>query len=359
MPPTVGGSADIPAIPEIPEIVRLRPLSPLQSARLVDDHPRMATESSRRSFLKQAGVASAAAAAASAFTAAPAASAVTAAPPPGGAPKKAVLIGMLPRQMPFPDRFALAREVGFEGMEVNTVNDPAEAETIAKAAQAAKLPIHSVMNSEHWRSPLSSADPSVVDKSVQGMLTSIRNAKLFGADTVLLVPAVVDEKTGYKQAWDRSFKVIRERILPEAEKQGIIIGIEEVWNKFLLSPLEMNAYVDSFKSKYVQAYFDVGNIVFYAYPQDWIRTLGPRIKKVHLKDFKLDRGKGTFDFVHLGEGDIDWPEVRKALTEIGYDGYVTTEIRGGDKAYLTDVVARIDNFLAGKPPVAKATAPSA
>ena len=89
----------------------------------------------------------------------------------------------------------------------------------------------------------------------------------------------------------------------------------------------MNAYVDSFKSKYVQAYFDVGNIVFYAYPQDWIRTLGPRIKKVHLKDFKLERSKGTFNFVHLGEGDIDWPEVRKALHDIGYNGYVTTEIQ--------------------------------
>lgn len=298
----------------------------------------MSIESSRRSFLKQAGVASAAA--------------------PGGSPKKAVLIGMLPKELPLPERFALAREVGFEGMEVNTIDDPAEAEAIAKAAQAAKLPIHSVMNSEHWRSPLSSPDAAVVDKSVKGMLTSIANAKLLGADTVLLVPAVVDAKTGYQDAWTRSHKVITERILPEADKQGIVIGIEEVWNKFLLSPLEMNAYVDSFKSKWVQAYFDVGNIVFYAYPQDWIRTLGPRIKKVHLKDFRLDRRKGSFEFVHLGDGDIDWPEVRKALHDIGYNGYMTTEIRGGDKTYLTDVVARIDRFLGGQPPVAKA-APSA
>ena len=237
-------------------------------------HPTMSTESSRRSFLKQAGVASAAAAA-STFGTAPGASAAPAMAAPGGSPKKAVLIGMLPKDLPYQERFALAREVGFEGMEVNTVENPADAEAIAKAAQAARLPIHSVMNSEHWRSPLSSADPAVVDKSVKGMLTSIANAKLFGADTVLLVPAVVDAKTGYKDAWDRSHKVIRERILPEAEKQGIVIAIEEVWNKFLLSPLEMNAFVDSFNSKWVQAYFDVGNIVFYAYPQDWIRTLGP------------------------------------------------------------------------------------
>ena len=315
----------------------------------------MVTDSSRRSFLKQAGASAAAVAAFGSTSQAAPASAATA--PPGGAPKKAVLIGMLPKELPYQERFALARAVGFEGMEVNTVNDPADAEAMAKAAQAAKLPIHSVMNSEHWRSPLSSADSSVVEKSVQGMLTSIRNAKLFGAETVLLVPAVVDPKTGYKDAWDRSHKVIRERLLPEAEKQGIIIAIEEVWNKFLLSPLEMNAYVDSFKSKWVQAYFDVGNIVFYAYPQDWIRTLGPRIKKVHLKDFKLDREKGTFQWVHLGEGDIDWPEVRKALHDIGYDGYMTTEIKGGDKAYLADVVARLNRFLDGQPPVA--TAPSA
>ncbi|MGI8673328.1 MAG: sugar phosphate isomerase/epimerase family protein [Luteitalea sp.] len=323
----------------------------------------MSNPSSRRSFLKQAGVASAAAAAASVSTA----SAIVAAPPPallppappGGSPKKAVLISMLPKALPFEERFALAREAGFAAVEMQTVDDPAEAERIAKASQAAKFPIHSVMNSEHWRSPLSSADPAVVDKSVKGMLTSIANAKLWGADTVLLVPAVVDAKTGYQDAWTRSTKVVRERLLPEAEKQGIIIGMEEVWNKFLLSPLEMNAYVDSFKSRYVQAYFDVGNVVFYAFPQDWIRTLGPRIKKVHLKDFKLDRSKGTFDFVHLGEGDIDWPEVRKALHEIGYDGFVTTEISGGDKAYLTDVVARIDRFLAGQPPVTAAAASAA
>jgi len=319
----------------------------------------MATHPSRRSFLKQAGVASAAVAASSAFVPdAGAAATHAAAAAAGGSPKKAVLIGMLPKDLPYPERFALAREVGFEGMEVNTIENPADAEAIAKAAQSAKLPIHSVMNSEHWRSPLSSPDPAVVDKSVKGMITSIGNAKLLGAETVLLVPAVVDAKTGYKDAWDRSHKVIRERILPEAEKQGIIIGIEEVWNKFLLSPLEMNTYVDSFKSKYVQAYFDVGNIVFYAYPQDWIRTLGPRIRKVHLKDFKLDRRKGSFEFVHIGEGDIDWPEVRKALNDIGYNGYMTTEIKGGDKAYLTDVVARLDRFLAGQKPV-EGVAPSA
>jgi hexulose-6-phosphate isomerase len=102
----------------------------------------------------------------------------------------------------------------------------------------------------------------------------------------------------------------------------------------------------------VKAYFDVGNVVFYGYPQDWIRTLGRRIAKVHLKDFQLDRPAGRFNWKNLGEGDIDWVEVRRAFDEVGYDGYVTTEIAGGDAAYLKDVAARVDRFLAGQKPVA-------
>jgi hexulose-6-phosphate isomerase len=114
----------------------------------------------------------------------------------------------------------------------------------------------------------------------------------------------------------------------------------------------MARYVDDFASPYVKAYLDVGNMLFYGYPQDWARTLGPRISRVHIKDFKLDRREGTFAWTNIGEGDVDWQEVRKALGEVGYDGWVTTEIRGGDAAYLKDVVARFDRFLAGEKPVA-------
>jgi L-ribulose-5-phosphate 3-epimerase len=105
----------------------------------------------------------------------------------------------------------------------------------------------------------------------------------------------------------------------------------------------------------VRAYFDVGNVVFYGFPQDWIRTLGSRIVKLHLKDFQLDRRSGQFTWKNLGEGDIDWPEVRRALAEIKYAGYVTTELSGptGDPAaYLKDVSARVDRFLAGEKPAA-------
>jgi hexulose-6-phosphate isomerase len=133
----------------------------------------------------------------------------------------------------------------------------------------------------------------------------------------------------------------------------VVIAVEEVWNKFLLSPLEFARYVDDFESPSLRAYFDVGNVVLYAYPQDWIRTLGSRIAKIHLKDFAFDRPNGRFIWKNLGEGDIDWPEVRRALNEIGYAGYVTTEVAGGDRAYLKDLAGRVDRFLAGQKPAAE------
>jgi len=269
-----------------------------------------------------------------------------------GGIKKAVLLSMLPKELPFPERFQLARDVGFAGIEIGTITDAEEAEAIKAASAKTGLVIHSVMNAEHWRSPLSSGDPAVVAKSVAGMETSLRNAKLWGAGVVLLVPAVVNAETGYQDAWTRSQQVIRERILPLAAELGVVIGIEEVWNKFLLSPLELNKYVDEFQSPWVKAYVDVGNMVFYGYPQDWIRTVGKRMVRVHLKDFQLDRPGGRFYWKNLGEGDVDWPEVRKALADVGYEGWATVEIQGGDAAYLKDVVARFDRFLAGQKPVA-------
>jgi hexulose-6-phosphate isomerase len=227
-----------------------------------------------------------------------------------------------------------------------------EAAEIRDAAAKAGLRIHSVMNMDHWRLPLSSADPDVVRRSVLGMETSLRNAKLWGADAVLLVPAVVNAATPYKDAYQRSQRVIRERLLPMARDLKIVIAIEEVWNKFLLSPIEFARYVDEFDSPWLKAYFDVGNVVLFAFPQDWIRTLGSRIVKVHLKDFTFDGRNGRFTWKPIGEGDIDWPEVRRALADIRYAGYVTTEVAEGDAAYLKDVGTRVDRFLAGQKPVA-------
>lgn len=258
--------------------------------------------------------------------------------------KKGVLYSMLPASMPLKDRFRLAIDCGFEEMECPTMEDQKEAEAVKSAADAVRLRIHSVMNQAHWKYPLSSGDADVVGTSMKGMKTSIRNAKLWGAETVLLVPAVVNAETSYQDAWTRSQKQIRE-LIPIAAEAKVIIAVEEVWNKFLLSPLEFARYVDDFRSPWVKAYFDVGNVVLTGYPQDWIRTLGKRIVKLHIKDFTF--AKRDARFVALREGEIDWPAVHKALTDIGYRGSATVELPGGDRDYLTEVSRRLDLILNG------------
>ena len=249
---------------------------------------------------------------------------------------------MLPTTLPVLDRFQLARDCGFEEIECPTTPDAAKAEEILAASRKTGLRIHSVMNMEHWRSPLSSADPAVVEKSVDGMRTSLRNASLWGADTVLLVPAVVNPETSYAQAWERSQREIR-KLIPLAQELKVIIGIEEVWNKFLLSPLEFALYIDDFKSPWIRAYFDIGNVAISGYPQDWIRTLGKRIVKLHVKDFAFK--KRVAEFTPLLEGEIDWRAVHAALADIGYQGTATVELPDGDAAYLKEVSARFDKIL--------------
>ncbi|HEY1497575.1 MAG TPA: TIM barrel protein [Candidatus Solibacter sp.] len=258
--------------------------------------------------------------------------------------RKAVEFSMLPKELPVLERFQIARDAGFQAIECPTTPDPDQAEEILAASRKSDLPVHSVMNAEHWRSPLSSADPSVVEKSLEGMRTSLRNAALWGADTVLLVPAVVNPETTYAQAWERSQRQIR-TLIPLARELKVIIGIEEVWNKFLLSPLEFARYVDEFESPFIRAYFDIGNVAINAYPQDWIRTLGNRIVKLHVKDFSFK--KRVAEFTPLLEGEIDFRAVHAALSDIGYQGTATVELNAGDDAYLKEVSRRFDRILDG------------
>ena len=300
----------------------------------------MGLHTSRREFLKV----SVTTACGAGLGALPASFAMAPAAAPQGRIKKAVLISMLPKQLGYAERFKLARDVGFEQVEAETTPDQRDADEIKKAAEDAKVRIHSVMVMGHWEWPLTSADPAVVEKCVERIRTSLHNAKFWGADAVLLVPGVVNPQTSYRDAWTRSQVHIR-RLLPLAKELGVVIAVEEVWNKFLLSPLEFAKYVDEFNSPWVKAYFDVGNVVLYGYPQDWIRALGKRIVKVHLKDFK--REPDGYKWVNLGEGDIDWPEVRKAFAEIGYTGAATVELPPGDEAYLRDVSQRVDRLVLG------------
>lgn len=266
---------------------------------------------------------------------------------------KAVEYSMLPESASIPERFQMARDAGFERIECPTTADQSQAEAMKKAADKAGIKIHSVMNMDHWKYPLSSDDPTVVEKSLAGARTSLHNAHFWGADTVLIVPGVVSEKTSYRDAYTRS-RVSIGKLIPLAEELKVIIALEEVWNKFLLSPIEFANYIDQFKTPWVRAYFDVGNVQLHGYPADWIRTLNKRIVKLHIKDFSFRHEPGTkgtvAEWVPLLEGDIDWPAIYAALKDIGFHGTATTELPGGDEAYLKEVYKRLTEILDGTAP---------
>jgi len=255
--------------------------------------------------------------------------------------KKAIILGMLPSNMPLKDRLKLAKDVGFDGIEIPPM-DEKPADEIRAIADDVGIELHSIIYGG-WHAPLSSADEKIVEAGLKGIERALHTAKRVGADAVLLVPGIVDARTRYIECYERTQRNIK-RILPLAEELGITIAVENVWNNFLLSPIEFARYVDEFNSERLRAYFDVGNVVKFGFPEDWIRTLGKRIVKVHLKDFKRDTNK----FVMLLEGDVNWEAVRQALIEVGYRGYLTAELSGGDEAYLRDVSARMDKIIEGR-----------
>ncbi len=287
----------------------------------------------RRSFLKYAATATIG-------TGLLACPATTQAGRKGAKLRKALQIGMLPRGLSDQAKFELAGKCGFKGIEGRPMSDLKAAEQLGKLAREAGVPIHSIVYGG-WGAPFSDPDPKVIEKGLAGMETALRSAKAQGAETVLLVPAIVNEDVGYGDAYKRSQQHIR-KLLPLAGQLGVVIAVENVWNKFLLSPLEFARYVDEFDSPWLKAYFDVGNVIIYGYAQDWIRTLGKRIVKIHLKDFK----RNGYEWTNLRDGDVNWKQVRRALDEIEYDGFLTTELGDGDEAYLKDLSKRIDKIIA-------------
>jgi L-ribulose-5-phosphate 3-epimerase len=255
-------------------------------------------------------------------------------------PKKSLLFSMLPTGLSLEERFQLAHDAGFEGVEAPPVSIE-EAGKMRAAAEKAGVRLHSVIYGG-WDAPLSDPDPTVVERGRRDVEAALHCAQALGADNVLLVPAIVNARVRYVDAYQRSQRQVR-TLIPLAERLKVTISIEEVWNNFLLSPLEFARYIDELASPFVHAYFDVGNVVAFGWPQDWIRTLGARIHRVHLKDFKRD----TRQFVNLRDGDVDWPEVRRAFMEVGFHGYINCELSGGDEAYLRDVSSRVDKIIAG------------
>jgi hexulose-6-phosphate isomerase len=235
----------------------------------------------------------------------------------------------------------LAKRAGFDGIEMPP-SDVAQAQSMKALADEAGVTLHSVIYGG-WGAPLSSADPATIERGLAEIEGALRAAKAYGSDAILLVPAVVNAGTRYADAYTRSQANIR-RLLPLAAELGVAIAVENVWNNFLLSPLEFARYVDELESPYAKAYFDVGNVVAFGWSEDWILTLGKRIQKIHLKDFKRE----SREWKNLREGSVDWPKVSAALHEVGYEGYFTCELGGGDEAYLTDIAARVNAIFEGR-----------
>lgn len=262
--------------------------------------------------------------------------------------RKAVKLGMVAGEMSLLEKFRLLKELGFDGVELDSPNNLDPDEVLA-ARDEIGLPIHGVVDSVHWRQTLSDPDPAVRTKGVEGLQTALRDCKLYGGSTVLLVPAVVNKNISYDDAYRRSQAEIR-KALPLAAELEVKIALENVWNSFLLSPLEAARYVDEFDSPMIGWYFDVGNVVNYGWPEQWVRILNTRIFKLDIKEFsraKRDREGLWKGFgVKLLEGDCDWPAVMAALDEIGYRGWATAEVAGGDAERLRDIAERMDRIFA-------------
>lgn len=296
----------------------------------------------RRTFLGHAGLAAAAVAAA---PLAPRASSAE----PALKLRKAIMYATVGVPGSVLEKFKAIKDAGFAGVEPMGGMDPDE---VRRALDETGLEAASVCCHTHWAKPLSDPNPEVRKVGLEGLLATLRDAKKYGAGSVLLVPAVVNEKVAYAEAWDRSIAEIKKAV-PLAEELQVVIAVENVWNSFLLSPLEAARYVDEFRSQYVGWHFDVGNIIHYGWPEQWIRVLGPRIARLHIKEFsraradKEGRWKG-FDVEFL-KGDNNWPAVMQALREVNHaGGWGIAEQPGADSpGGLKKLSEEMDRIFAG------------
>ncbi len=260
--------------------------------------------------------------------------------------KKSLKFGMIKEDLSVLDKFKLVQDLGFDGIELDSPNE-LEEKQILEARDKTGLVIPGVVNSKHWKFPMSDPDPETRAVCTESMKDALHKCKLYGGTTVLLVPAVVNDKVSYVDAWNRSTEEIK-KVLPVAKETGIKIAIENVWNNFLLSPMEAARYIDQFESDMIGWYMDIGNVVRYGWPDQWIRTLGKRIIKVDIKDYsrKKQQEEGIWKGfqVKLGDGDANWEAVNEALKEVGYSGWGSAEVSGGDRERLKEISQRMDKI---------------
>ena len=271
--------------------------------------------------------------------------------------KKGINIWSFP-QGTIKESLTLAKAAGFEGVELalngegelSMQSTEREIEDVRKQAEELGLALYSLSCGLCWDYRLSDDDPAMRQKAKDMIKKQLETAKILGADTILALPGVVnvefsspEKKVAYDVVYERALEGLDE-LKGYAEALQVNIGLENVWNKFLLSPMEMRDFIDKIGSAYVGSYFDVGNTLYCGYPEDWVRILGKRIKKVHFKDYRMQAG-GLHGFVDLLAGDVNYPEVVKALGEIGYEDWVSAEMIPNYKYHTDAIIYNTSNAM--------------
>lgn len=264
--------------------------------------------------------------------------------------KKGINIWSFDSTTPLEECMKISKKAGYDGIElalskegdINLNSKETELLRVKNMAKDMGLEIPSLASGLYWSYSLTSNNKETRNYAKDIVKKQLESAALLGADTILVVPGAVgidfikdSEIVSYEKAYEYSFSALHE-LKDYAKKLNVTIAIENVWNKFLLSPLETRDFIDKIDSPFVGSYLDVGNLIYIGYPEQWIRILGSKVKKVHVKDFKRSVGNLS-GFVELLSGDVNFPEVMKALNDIGYDDYLIGEL-SGYKYYENQVI---------------------
>lgn len=268
--------------------------------------------------------------------------------------RKAVMVGMCGDGANVMEKFKILKDVGFDGVEMDSPTSIPMSD-IVKASEATGIKVHGMVDSVHWKYHLNNPEAKVRQMGLDGLIQCLRDAHTCGSTSILLVPAVVNEQMAYDKAWELSVEQIK-KALPVAEELKIQIAVENVWNNFLLSPMEAARYVDEFKSPWVKWHFDIGNVANYGWADQWIRILGDRLAKLHIKEFsrkkRNDEGLWKGFDVDLMGGDNNWPAIMKALDDVGYTsgegGWATIEMGGGDVKRMQQLSEMLDKIVASQ-----------
>jgi hexulose-6-phosphate isomerase len=261
--------------------------------------------------------------------------------------RKAIMGGTLGFKGTLIEKYKAAKEAGYEGVEpAGGLNQQEVLDALGQSGlQAASVCCHT-----HWKQTLTHPDEKTREEGLQGVLQTLRDAKAYGTDSILVVPGTVGDDVTYQQAWDRSIAQIKKAV-PLAKELGVKISIENVWNNFILSPIEAVKFLDEIGDPIVGWHFDIGNVLRYGWPEHWIPVLGQRINRIHVKEYSTKKMKDEgvwkgFD-CDLTEGTNNWAAIMKALDSIGYTGWAISEQRGGiNPNGLRMLVERMDKIFA-------------